>query len=166
MARNLSTVEIWGEPAGAEVKLNGEVVGTLPATGNLRVPAGSVQLSVRAKGHVDSSRSLELKKGDFVREHVTLQAAPRAPEGAPVPVYVAETLALEATRPGAGSNPGGPPLIEKPAQGQAGSDDSPPLYKRWWFWTIVGAAVVGGAATAFMLTRGSECAEPGVTCWN
>lgn len=161
----LSTVEIWGEPAGAEVKLNGELVGTLPATGSLRVPAGSVTLSVRAKGHVDSSRSLELKKGDFAREHVTLQPAPvaRAPE---VPVYVAETLALAATQGSAGGNAGGPPLIEKPRQGEAVSDDSTPLYKRWWFWTIVGAVVVGGAATVFMLTRGSECAEPGVTCWN
>jgi hypothetical protein len=163
----LSTVEVWGEPAGAEVKINGELVGTLPATGNLRVPAGSVTLSVRANGHVDSSRSLELKKGDFAREHVSLQPAPRAPEGPTVPVYVAETLALEATRSGANGNAGGPPLIEKPGQGAAASDDGTPLYKRWWFWTIVGAVVVGGAATAFMLTRGgSECAEPGATCWN
>jgi hypothetical protein len=28
-----------------------------------------------------------------------------------------------------------------------------PVYKRWWFWTGVGAVVVGGAVTAFFLTR-------------
>lgn len=30
---------------------------------------------------------------------------------------------------------------------------STPVYKRWWFWTGIGAVIVGGAVTAFILTR-------------
>jgi hypothetical protein len=33
------------------------------------------------------------------------------------------------------------------------SEESPPVYTRWWFWTGVGAVVVGGAVAAFFLTR-------------
>ena len=36
-----------------------------------------------------------------------------------------------------GEAPPAPPRAAAPA----------PFYKRWWFWTIVGAAVAGGAAT-------------------
>jgi tetratricopeptide (TPR) repeat protein len=31
-------------------------------------------------------------------------------------------------------------------------EESKPIYKRWWFWTIVGVAVVGSAATAAAVT--------------
>ena len=30
-----------------------------------------------------------------------------------------------------------------------------PFYKKWWFWTIVAGVAIGGAATAFLLTRDS-----------
>jgi tetratricopeptide (TPR) repeat protein len=33
------------------------------------------------------------------------------------------------------------------------TEESPPVYTRWWFWTGVGAVVVGGAVAAFFLTR-------------
>lgn len=33
------------------------------------------------------------------------------------------------------------------------SERSAPLYKRWWFWTAIGAAVVGGTVAAFVLFR-------------
>lgn len=35
-----------------------------------------------------------------------------------------------------------------------------PLVKRWWFWTVIGAVVVGGAVTAgLLLTRGDAGTE-------
>lgn len=37
-----------------------------------------------------------------------------------------------------------------------------PIYKTWWFWTAVGAAVVAGSVTAFLLTRGAPDACDGV----
>ncbi|MBS2029502.1 MAG: tetratricopeptide repeat protein [Deltaproteobacteria bacterium] len=34
----------------------------------------------------------------------------------------------------------------------AAVEESPPAYKRWWFWTGIGAAVVAGCATAYVVT--------------
>jgi len=38
-------------------------------------------------------------------------------------------------------------------------EEKPPVYKRWWFWTLVGGAVAGGVA-AYVLTRPSSTAAP------
>jgi hypothetical protein len=41
---------------------------------------------------------------------------------------------------------------------------SPPVYARWWFWTGIGVAVVGGAVAAILLARGgSETITAGTT---
>jgi len=46
--------------------------------------------------------------------------------------------------------------------------ETPPIYKRWWFWTAVGAAVVGGTVAVVLATRGNKelpCdSEPGRVC--
>jgi hypothetical protein len=34
--------------------------------------------------------------------------------------------------------------------------ETPPVYKRWWFWTAVGAAVVGGTLAVVLATRGKQ----------
>ena len=41
-----------------------------------------------------------------------------------------------------------------------------PVYARWWFWTGVGAVVIAGSVTAFVLTRhpGSACSGANYTC--
>jgi Tfp pilus assembly protein PilF len=36
-------------------------------------------------------------------------------------------------------------------------EEKPPVYKRWWFWTLVGGAVAAGAAT-YVLTRPAAAA--------
>jgi hypothetical protein len=44
---------------------------------------------------------------------------------------------------------------------------APPVYKRWWFWTAVGTAVVAGTVTAFFLaTRGTKpaCSGEAANC--
>lgn len=39
--------------------------------------------------------------------------------------------------------------------------NNPPLYKRWWLWTIVGAVVAGGVATGVVLgTRPTHAVSP------
>jgi len=30
-----------------------------------------------------------------------------------------------------------------------------PVYKRWWFWTAIGAVVAGGVVTAVVLSSGT-----------
>jgi tetratricopeptide (TPR) repeat protein len=43
---------------------------------------------------------------------------------------------------------------------------STPFYKRWWFWTGVGAAVVAGTVTAFAVSRSEQnaCSGNALTC--
>ena len=82
--------------------------------------------------------------------------APPTPPGAPVP----------GARPGAAANPIAPeatPAVLPPVRADLVTSSktpepvSPPLYARWWLWTAVGVAVVGGAAAAILISRsGSE----------
>jgi hypothetical protein len=47
----------------------------------------------------------------------------------------------------------GPSLVSVPK-----AEERPPIYKRWWFWTAVGAVVAGGAVAAYALTRSDTAA--------
>jgi hypothetical protein len=40
------------------------------------------------------------------------------------------------------------------------------VYKRWWFWTLLGVAAAGGVTAAVLLGRkdSSSPCDPGVTC--
>jgi tetratricopeptide (TPR) repeat protein len=90
-----------------------------------------------------------------------LDAAPDAPNRAQVEQLIvdlqarkdqedARRLALEPRPPPAAAPPAAAPAPAMPA--------SRPFYTQWWFWTGVGALVVGGAGVAtYKLTRpGSE----------
>lgn len=63
----------------------------------------------------------------------------------------------------AGQQPAGA-LVTQP--GPAPEAASSPFYTRWWFWPIVGAAVVGGVVTAVVLSSGTDkpaCSAMGIT---
>src|SRR5205814_486442 len=67
--------------------------------------------------------------------------------------------APEATPPGPAPNlaaaaPASPALAPSAPQGE-----SPPLYRRWWFWAGVGGAVAVGATAAIVFGHGA--AQPG-----
>jgi tetratricopeptide (TPR) repeat protein len=68
--------------------------------------------------------------------------APSATASTPVPN-------LASTAPAASVD------LKAPPPGNDGGDEPRPLYKKWWFWTAIGAAVVGGAVVAFAATRSS-----------
>jgi tetratricopeptide (TPR) repeat protein len=57
-------------------------------------------------------------------------------------------------------------LLAQPAAPPAGSAsrDGQPIYKKWWFWTIVGAVAVGGGVGAYLATRSSSGCEAGRVC--
>jgi tetratricopeptide (TPR) repeat protein len=49
------------------------------------------------------------------------------------------------------------PVMLQPEKEREPVAAAPPLYKKWWFWTIVGAAVAGGAgAGIYFGTRGDD----------
>jgi tetratricopeptide (TPR) repeat protein len=153
----LGSLEVWGEPEGAEVQLNGHPVGTLPTTGRVRVETGQVTITVRAKGFIDMTRTIEVARGDELRESVAL-VAERRPEAAPR----AGMLALAAP-PDSTDAPRA--LVSQSADAAPETTPSRPIYARWWFWTAI-VVVAGGAATAaVLLTRhhSSGC-DANVSC--
>ena len=81
-----------------------------------------------------------------------VQPIPAQPEGTPPPGYTAAPPPAYPTV-GPGPDQQQPPgmLVAQPAPEQAGSQ---PVYTKWWFWTIIGAVVVGGVVTAVALSSG------------
>ncbi len=71
---HLASVDIWGPPDGAQILIDGEPAGALPLSAPIRVPADTVEVTVRADGFVPAKRKLELSPGANVREHVVLHA--------------------------------------------------------------------------------------------
>jgi hypothetical protein len=71
----------------------------------------------------------------------------------PAPAYPG-TEGTPAYPPGGDQQQPSGALVGQPAQPQP--DSSGPVYTKWWFWTIVGAVVVGGVVTAVVLTSGTS----------
>jgi tetratricopeptide (TPR) repeat protein len=94
---------------------------------------------------------------DYLREARGLDAAERSEiEG-----YVTEMRGLQAATPAAPAPaaepawaPGAAPDATATATSDAGAE-SRPITSRWWFWTGIGALVVGGVVTAFLLAGDS-----------
>lgn len=140
--------------------------------------SGAVQLSNRVDADVVAVISLALgdSPGDIaatidvyrvatgaraVRGRHTANAAPGEFERA-IARLVAESLAqLDVLRDRA------PPRapIEAgetvPMIADGASSEGPPIYERWWFWTGVGAAVVGGIVVGVALASGGGDGGPG-----
>jgi hypothetical protein len=73
-------------------------------------------------------------------------ASESAPPPAPLPVFSATPSPQPSSAPA--------DLLAQPETTPAESvSEDRPFYKTWWFWTSVGAAVVAGSVTAFLLTR-------------
>jgi hypothetical protein len=155
---HLGSLEIWGDPADAEVLFDGRPVGALPATGPIRVEIGQITVTVRAKGYADTIRTIDLKAGDSLRENVILIAAAPAPITPPVALVAPAPTATEQT----------PSLVAQPGS-TAGEASDRPVYARWWFWTAIGAVAAGGIAAAILLSRGHSSAcdanVNGCTTW-
>lgn len=77
--RNIGEVSVTGTPAGAQVLVNGHVVGALPLPGPLRLDRGPAELEVRATGHAPMTRSLRIAGGARETVAVALAATGAAP---------------------------------------------------------------------------------------
>ena len=86
----------------------------------------------------------------YIAEMEQLKQSKTAAPATPAPAAPAPA----APPPPADSSPAlvGPPTVT--ASGTR-DDDGGAFYTRWWFWTIVASVAIGGAATAFLLTRDS-----------
>jgi hypothetical protein len=73
---NIGILEVDGDPAGAEVRLNGRLIGTLPLAAPVPVTVGSYTLEVKRDGHYTARRPIVIAGHGFVRESVRLERLP------------------------------------------------------------------------------------------
>jgi hypothetical protein len=97
IARHVGRLDVRGSPPGAEVRVDGELIGKLPFPAPVSVSAGGVAIDVRAEGYLAIARVSTVPAGVLMRETFDLQpltpansvvlAAPSAapPLASPVP---------------------------------------------------------------------------------
>ncbi|MGC4091512.1 MAG: tetratricopeptide repeat protein [Polyangiaceae bacterium] len=139
IARHVGQFRAVGAPAGAEVLLNGELVGTLPMEGARPFAVGSYLLEVRKPGFYSLRRPLAIAAGSTLTQEA---------------VELHETLPSDATLPH--STTPSRPFVAAEAPPQLG------WRSRWVTWSLAGA---GGAA---LLTSGVALAvrQNKVDEWN
>jgi tetratricopeptide (TPR) repeat protein len=89
-------------------------------------------------------------------EHAAAPASSSGGEPKPVEPAPAVPPALPAAPVAAASSPESTPgVVATPLVTAAAPSEAPsPVWKRWWFWTGLGAVVVGGVVATLLLTRG------------
>jgi hypothetical protein len=129
---HMATLEVTGRPAGAEVRLNGRLVGTLPLQRAVRLEAGIYALEVTLPGHYPVTRSVVLAGARVAHESVTL-----APQS-----YVSSMPAPAATA-----------VVD----GEAAAAEAP--RSTWLTWTLAGASVGAAAASVVFWAEREKHAE-------
>lgn len=71
---HIGRVEILGSPEGANVRVSGRIVGTLPLAADIPVNEGSVDIEVSAEGYADSTRTIVV--GGASHQSVVIRLAP------------------------------------------------------------------------------------------
>jgi len=82
VGRHIGSVEVTGEPAGAEVRLNGDLLGTLPVPAT-RTLVGSYELQVTRSGYYEVRRPVVVGPRGVVRESVELASIAKTPAPSP-----------------------------------------------------------------------------------
>ncbi len=96
----------------------------------------------------------------------TAPVAAPPPAAAPAPVMPLSPPPVTAPALGA-PPPTSAPVSTTPAVENVApppQSESPPFYSRWWFWTSVGAVVVGGIVLAVALSKHDPSCREGYTC--
>jgi len=114
---HVARLEISGQPEGAEVVVNGHVVGKLPLEGPISITAGEVDLEARSPGYQHEVRKLTLAGGQYQQIVVRLQKdEPAATQATPVApsTIVATPPPAEPTPPAPATNPAAPAPADQP----------------------------------------------------
>lgn len=120
---NIGRLEVEGEPAGAEVRLNGRLIGTLPLAAPVPVTVGSYTLEVQLGGHYAARRPIVIAGHGFVRESVRLERLPT------------DELSTRVYPFAVTANPPPDPPIDRPST------------RHWLTWTFAGLGAAAGVAT-------------------
>lgn len=164
-------------PSGAAVTIDGRTVGTLPIRGPITVAAGRRIVEVTLDGRLPARREVEVGGGAVARLCLRLRSAVGSGVLRVTSPQREASVSIDGNR--AGRPPvelrvsGGGHRVEVVASGYhpfatelsivAGQRrnlrvelDRISLFGRWWFWTITGVVVLGGVATALVLTQPEE----------
>jgi hypothetical protein len=135
---NLGMLEVDGEPVGAEVRLNGRLVGTLPLAAPIPVTVGSYTLEVKREGHYPASRPIVIAGHSFIRESVRLER------------LSTDELETRTFPIAAGTDPGHDATLDLPRE------------RPWLTWTLAGL----GAAAAVTSLGAVVYREVHANHWN
>jgi hypothetical protein len=109
VSTHVGRLDVTGRPAGADVRVDGELVGHLPLTEPITVTAGGLALEVRAAGHLPIVRATTVAAGLLTRENFNLQPlSPAAEAGSLTPGRRAPDAGPASSA--AGPTPDGPRL--------------------------------------------------------
>ncbi len=132
VAQRVGQLRVIGSPVGAEVRVNGEAIGTLPMTETRAVEVGSYQLEVSKPGYYSLRRPLSIVAGSpLTQEAVELKPG--------------VALAQQVAPPGASR------------QSAAAEEGRPQAWRaRWVTWTLGGATIAAAttAGIAFAVREG------------
>jgi hypothetical protein len=130
----LGTIQVQGGQPGAEVRLEGKLVGRVPLAAPLRAIAGQVTLEVSLDGYYPVRREVAVTGGSISTETIELVAAPApAPMAAPAGLPEPPPTQLVAAVP-----------VPQSSAADGGSVRRLPA---WVFWTGLGASAVLGGVT-------------------
>ena len=119
------TIQVTASVAGARVRVGSVAAGETPFTAE--ITPGTYPVSVEKSGYEDFVQRVTIEAGGVETVHARMELIP-IPETPP---------SVPETPPGSGD----------------GGDGGTPIYKQWWFWTGIGAVVVGGIVTTVLLTQ-------------
>jgi hypothetical protein len=178
--KHLGSLDIIG-PAGAEARVNGQVVGTLPFPKPVHVPIGMLHIELRKEGFFPSTRPVSIVANELTRESIDLQAmsdapaAPTAPTARPAPAGGRPPGGSGRPPPGApgpGLRPGPAPSVgpspgrpepRSPAPTIPGDRPEEPSGRSWrrpLAWGAgAGALVSVGAGIAELLVRSRKVSD-------
>ena len=149
---HIARIEILGDPAGADIIVNGRRVGSLPLSAPVSISAGEVDVEARADGYERQVRKLSLVGGQYQRLVIRLDKVGAARAGADTgpAARTADPLATTATT-GAATTTTTPTTTTAATT----TDGSAPAGWRIAKWTALGLAVVGvGTGIAATVVRG------------
>jgi hypothetical protein len=180
MKKQLVAVTFAIKPAGAQLSIDGQTV-TLPKHGTLPLPVGQHLAQVSAPEHEPQQREFTVANIPVV---ISFDLLPK-PSTSKVRITASQpgtTVAVDGRERGlaplelelslgahqlSAHREGFEPLRAEVVldSGQERMldltllpvrDTRTPVYQRWWFWTGIGAAVVGGTVAAFALRPGTQ----------
>jgi len=138
IGKHLGSLYVTGGPEGAELRLDGQPVGTLPLRRPVRLPVGTFALEASVGGHVVVARAVSIAAGVTAHEDLSAPAAPASPSPASAAAPVIVT-----SREGARD--------EGPPEASSG--------RRRLAWIAAGGAVAVAAAGGVVLFLGNRDAR-------